>query len=244
MREISKSKKIKKEGYTILTSNKKSRYAVLKHISTGDVVIADILDFKVLYKLKSSEYKAMYVKPRSVIFNTPRTKYLKSKNDMAYVYFLKDFDGDRLMGVLVFEDNELNIFNSLEESRVKITNVNKAVLLIYYTLQLEDVELFSGYNLKLRYINMDGEFQELGIDILTKSYLKSLGGISIRELVSFGKSIFLASVERNAINIEASQIRNLNLLEIQSVSGIPVNTLEVICKISNLALIKHYYFLK
>lgn len=242
--EMSESKKIKEEGYTILSSNKKSRYAVLRHISTGDVVIADILEFKVLYKLKSSEYKAMYVKPSSVIFNTPRTKYLTNKKDVAYVYFLKDFDGDRLMGILVFEDNELSIFNSLDESRVKITNVNKAVLLMCYTLQLEDIELFSGYNLKLRYLNMDGEFQELGIDVLTKGYLKNLGGISIREITSFRKSIFFASAEKTSINIEASHIRNINLLEMQSLYGIPVNTLVVDRKITNIALAKQYHFLK
>lgn len=245
MKKNSLSENFKFGKYKVLLSNRGSRYGILKDIVTGGIVIADMIDFKVLYELNAKDYRARYIRPRSVVINIPRIEYLDSANDMAYIYFLKEYEKECSTGIIVFENGVLSIFNRFEESFMKIFNIKKAVLLMYYTLQLEDIELFSGYNLKLRYVSKEGRLEEILIDVLNKRCLRKYGGTFITGINFFKHSKFFTTVERVNMNIEKDSIRQLNLLELEPLYENAFHTMKAYKEgMFRFSLIRHYHFLK
>lgn len=209
------------EDYNVLAKNKKSRYALLRHKTSRKIVIADIIDIKVLYEFKSRRCNYSYVRPKAIFVSIPRTEYLISNRYYAEVFFLNDFSKGNLSGIVVLEDGVLSIFNSIDGSMVKIEDVKRVFLSMCHGLHETGKNLISGYDLKLEFLNSNGCLQELDIEISNRDELKEVGGVSIENITSFMSNDFVYVADKVSLNIGKDRRRNIKLKKLPDFTSLP-----------------------
>lgn len=232
------------KDYELIAINKKSRYVILRKNNTKKLVIVDILDLRILYEIESKICDFVYVRPKLVFIGVPKVEYLINKKNTAYVFFLNEYNLNKCSSILVFENNVIYIFNSLENSMVKITNIDKFVLLIYSSFLQGENEVASGYEISLRYLNIFKEIQEIKIDILDKSIYEDIGNISINGVISYKTNNYFGNVQRRWTSLLKKRKREISTLDIPSFSDIEGEIIEKSNSIFNIILAKHYTMLK
>lgn len=199
------------EDYKVLAKNRNSRYALLRDKKTYKIVIADIVDFKILYEFKARRCNYSYVRPKTIFVSIPRIEYLESNKYFADVFFLNDFSKGKFGGIVVLEDGILSIFNSEEGSMVKIEDIKRVVISMCHSLHEVGQNLVSGYELKLEFLNINKKLQELDIEISNREDIREIGGVSIENIISFKNNDFLYLADKKRINIANDKRRIIEL---------------------------------
>lgn len=232
------------ENYKIIAEHKKSRYSLLKEKKTGKLVIVDLVTLKIIYKISSNSCKHLYVKPKDFFINVPKICLLKSKDNEARVIFLREYSKSSLSGILVFENDTLCVFNSLENSMIRVKNINKAVVLAYYGFFQEENYVYSEYKLKIRYLNVKEELQELSIDVSNKFEVMNKGdGTVINELTYFETQSSWYCNIKTLQNIEEVFGRDIDVLQIPSISKNKLVDFRKVSGITKILLTLSYKFL-
>lgn len=199
------------EDYKVLAQNRNSRYALLRHKKNCKIIIADIVELKVLYEFKIRRCNYTYVRPKTIFVSIPRIEHLVSNKYFADVFFLNDYNKGKLSGIVVFEDGVLSIFNSIDGSMVKIEDIKKVMLSMCHGLHEAGGDLVSGYELKLEFLNSSGKLQEIGIEISDRENISEIGGVSIENITSFKNKEFLYLADKTRINISNDKRRKIEL---------------------------------
>lgn len=127
---------------------------------------------------------------------------------------------------------------------IRVKNINKAVVLAYYGFFQEENYVYSEYKLKIRYLNVKEELQELSIDVSNKFEIMNKGdGIVINELTYFETQSSWYCNIKTLPNIEEVFGRDIDVLQIPFISKNKLVDFRKVSGISNMLLTLSYKFL-
>lgn len=199
------------EDYKVLSKNRNSRYVLLRHKSSRQIAVADIIDMKILHVLKSRRCNYSYVRPKTIFVSIPRIEYLVSNRYFADVFFLNDFNKSKTSGIIILEDEVLTIFNSHNLSKIEIKDVKKIMLSMCYEFHEISKELVTGYELKIEFLNSNRVLQQLEIEISDRKDIQEIGGVSINNITSFKNEDISYVSDKASIDISNDKRRKIEL---------------------------------